>query len=335
MVAVATRGGARVLGPWMMLVAIACGDDGSTATGDEPTGATSTTPTPSPTASTADDPTGPPPSTSSTTADDPSTSAADDSSTGPVGECVEARLLWFEDFENGDYDRWTSNNYGADWGGPCDYNELSMDHAMSGSWSNRSEITCAIGESHRGYGGLQFDGDDVVEAYTNTGSGIDAEFGVVNTYWSWLEVPYPFENGRWFSFFTVNNACDWSDNVITLGLEDPSNRLTPAHIVNTGGSVQFVEGAPGFPLGQWVRTTIYMNYVEGRMHLWQDGVEILDATFSRSDTDMCQWHWGMYASGDNDDIVLYEDDNSLWKLEEPWVDFSVEPWFGHTVAACE
>lgn len=280
----------------------------------------------------SDDPTGPTPA--STGAVDPSTSA-DDTSTGEPGECVQARLLWFEDFEGGDYDRWTSNGYGADWGGPCDYNERSMDQAVSGGWSNRSEITCAIDESHRGYGGLQFDGDDVVEAYTNTGSGIDAPFGVVNTYWSWLEVPYPFENGRWFSFFTVNNSCDWSDQVITLGLEDPSNRLTPAHILTTGGTVEFVDGAPGFPLGQWVRTTIYVNYVEGRMHLWQDGVELLDATFSRGDTDMCQWHWGMYASSDNTDVVLYEDDLSLWKLEEPWVDFAVEPWLGQTVQACQ
>jgi hypothetical protein len=326
---------ARVIGLATALGVAACGDDGAGdgggSTGTTSTAASSADASGPGTPSSGDDPTG----ASSAATGDSSTSVADGTSTGEPGECVQARLLWFEDFENGDYDRWTSNTYDADWGGPCDYNELSMEHAVSGGWSNRSEITCAIEESHRGYGGVQFDGDDVVEAYTNTGSGIDAPFGVVNTYWSWLEVPYPFENGRWFSFFTVNNSCDWTDQVVTLGLEDPSNRLTPAHILSTGGTVEFVDGAPGFPLGQWVRTTIYMNYVEGRMHLWQDGVEILDATFSRGDTDMCQWHWGMYASGDNTDVVLYEDDNSLWKLEEPWPDFSVEPWLGETVIACE
>lgn len=97
----------------------------------------------------------------------------------------------------------------------------------------------------------------------------------------------------------------------------------------------FAEGAPRFPLGQWVRTTIYVNYHEGRLHVWQDGTDLVDATFSRGDTDLCQWHWGMYASGDNDDVVLYEDDNSLWKLEEPWTDFTVEPWLGQTVLACD
>lgn len=263
-------------------------------------------------------------------------SSGDDggSGDGGTGECFDARRLWFEDFEGGDYDRWTSNTYGADWGGDCDYNELSMDQAVSGSWSNRSEITCAYSESHRGYGGLQFDGDDVVEAYTNTGTGIEAPHGVVNTYWSWLETPYVFESGRWFSFWTVNNSCDWSDRVITLGLENDTWVLTPAHIQNTGGTVTFVPNPPAFPRGEWVRTTIYINYHEGRMHLWQNGEEVLDATFTRPQTDMCQWHWGAYASGDNDDVVLYEDDNSIWKLEEPWTDFTVEPWFDEAVSTC-
>jgi hypothetical protein len=275
-----------------------------------------------------------------TTADDDSGSGTstppmDATTTGPQGECFAARLLWSEDFEGGDYDRWTSKSYGADWGNDCQGNALSQEQARSGAWSNRSEITCAHDESHRGYGGLQFDGDDVVEYYTNTGSGIDAPHGIVNTYWSWLDTSYAFGGGRWFSFFTVNNSCDWSDQVITLGLEDASNRVTPAHILNTGGTVDFVPDAPGFPLGQWVRTTIYLNYHEGRMHIWQDGAELLEATFTRPQTDMCHFHWGAYASGNNDDVVLFEDDNSIWKLEEPWVDFSVEPWFGETIDACD
>src|SRR5690606_653509 len=91
-----------------------------------------------------------------TTDDDtttPSTSSApttDDDTTGPQGECFAARLLWFEDFETGAYDRWTSKSYGADWGNECQGNGLSREQSRSGSWSNRSEITCVLGESHRG-----------------------------------------------------------------------------------------------------------------------------------------------------------------------------------------
>ena len=254
---------------------------------------------------------------------------------GGATACVHATQLWAEDFETGDYARWTGQSYGKDWkNGFCHDNGFSTAQAVSPTHSHRSEITCVSDESHRGYGGVQFDGDTPLSQYTNQGTGIDAPHGVVNTFHSWLEVPYAFENGKWFSFWTVNNDCGWADEVLTLGLEDPSNRLTPAHVINTGGSVTFEPGAPGFPKGQWVRTTIYVNYHTGVMGVWQDGQKLLLATFSRSDTDICQWHWGAYASQDNDDIVLYEDDNSIWKLDEDLTDPDVEPWLGHTLPAC-
>jgi hypothetical protein len=160
------------------------------------------------------------------------------------GACFDAKRLWFDDFETGDYSRWTSQSYDKGFnGGLCHDNGFSTTQAVSPTHSHRSEITCAISQSHRGYGGLQFSGDSVVKAYTNTGTGIDAPHGVVNTYYSRLEVAYPFQNGKWFSFWTVNNDCGWKDQVITLGLEDTTNRLTPAHIKSTGGTVE----RPGLP----------------------------------------------------------------------------------------
>ncbi|HEY8431061.1 MAG TPA: hypothetical protein VIL20_21930, partial [Sandaracinaceae bacterium] len=126
----------------------------------------------------------------------------------------------------------------------------------------------------------------------------------------------------------------WGEQVITLGLEDATRRLTPAHIANTGGRVTFTPGAPGLPFGRWVRITVYINYHRGEMHVWQDGTSIVHGTFSRPTTDICHFHWGAYASGNNDSIVLHEDDKSIWKLEEPWTDFSVEPWFEGGVTPC-
>jgi hypothetical protein len=251
------------------------------------------------------------------------------------GTCFAARRLWFDDFETGDYSRWTSMTYGGSWGDDCQSNGFSTAQAVSGTSSHRSEIVCAYSESHRGYGGVQFDGDDVVPAYTNTGVGIDAPNGVVNTYWSWLETPYDFMDGRWFSFWTINTDCGWAENVITLGLENTTWRLTPAHILNTGGTVDFEPDAPSFPRGEWVRTTIYVNLVEGEIHMWQNGESLLHATVSRPTSDICQWHWGAYASGDNTDVVLYEDDNSIWKLDEAWTDWTVEPWLGESIEVCE
>jgi len=84
-----------------------------------------------------------------------------------------------------------------------------------------------------------------------------------------------------------------------------------------------------------VRITIYVNYHDEIMHVWQDGQSISHVTFVRDSTRMCQWHWGAYASGDNTDVVLYEDDNSIWKLDQPWTDFSIEPWLGATTPVCQ
>src|SRR5690606_30416935 len=166
------------------------------------------------------------------------------------GDPEGATLLWYEDFETGNYDRWTTDDYEADWNeGLCHDNGFSTEAVQEGEHAHRSEITCAIDESHRGYGGLQFEGDMQLPGYTNPGQGIDAPYGTPNTYWSPLGAPPPFGDGRWFSFWTATNACGWDDAVITLGLEDESNVLTPAHILNTGGTVDWAENRTPVPMG--------------------------------------------------------------------------------------
>lgn len=250
-------------------------------------------------------------------------------------ECTAAKLLFFDDFEGGEYSQWTSEDYGDGWGDECQNNGFSTETAYSGVQSHRSEIVCGFHESHRGYGGVQFDGDTPLEAYTNVGNGTEAPFGLVNTFWIHLETSYELGDGRWLSLWTTNGDCGWNERVITLGLEDASRRITPAHILDTGGTVTYRDDAPSLPLGQWVRVTVYVNYHRGELHVWQDGASVLHATFSRPSTDICQWHWGAYASGNNDDVVLYEDDKSIWKLEEEWTDFEVEPWLDPPGAACE
>ena len=71
------------------------------------------------------------------------------------------------------------------------------------------------------------------------------------------------------------------------------------------------------------------------MHVWQNGQSQQHVTFSRPIRTICHWHWGLYASGDNDDVVLFEDDKSIWKLNEPWTDWNREPYFGQDVAVCD
>ncbi|MEC7519296.1 MAG: hypothetical protein VYE22_05485 [Myxococcota bacterium] len=280
------------------------------------------------------EPTDPPPTDPPPT--DPPPTDPPPSDPPPTGECVQARQLWSDGFESGDYAMWTGRDYGTGWGTDCQQTGVTTEQARSGRFANRSVIQCrSHTDVHRGYGGVQFSGDSPLPNYTNTGEGIQAPNGVVNTFWIWLDASYDFGSGRWLSLWTANGSCDWSERVITLGLENAERRLTPAHIENTGGRVMWEAGAPSVPLRQWVRVTVYVNYHSGDLHVWQDGASVLHATFSRPSTDICQWHWGAYASGDNTDVTLFEDDKSIWKLDEAWTDFSREPWLDEGVAICE
>jgi hypothetical protein len=258
---------------------------------------------------------------------------------GPAnpGDCFDAKRLWFDDFETGDYSRWTSQGYGDEWGNDCQSNGLSQETSVSGQTSQRSEITCVYTEDevHRGYGGLQFSGDEVESSFTNSGTGTDAPNGIVNTMWLRIDSPTVFANGKWIDLWTVQAACDWSDDVLTLGIEDESDLLAAAHYWVDGGTREYEPDAPGIPRGEWFRVTIYFNFYSGEMHVWQNGQSISHVMFSRPIKTVCHWHWGLYASADNDDVVMFEDDKSIWKLNEPWDDFTVEPYFGEEIATCE
>jgi hypothetical protein len=257
-----------------------------------------------------------------------------------VGEgctCVRATQLWHEDFETGDYSRWTGRSYQDSWGDGCQSTALSSEHPRSGGSAERSEIVCASTSPdgvHRGYGGLQFSGTTVLPEYTNTGTGLDAPNGIVTSFWVWLEAGYPFGDGRWMSLFTINPTCDYTQRVITLGLDQADGIMRAAHYWPEG-TMTIEPDAPAMPRGQWVRVTVYLNLYSGDMHVWQNGQSVEHVSgIVRASRYMCQWHWGLYASGDNTNVVLYEDDKTVWRLDEAWTDWDREPWLGQTQAVC-
>lgn len=244
---------------------------------------------------------------------------------GPTGSCQQATLLWSDDFETGDFSRWTGNNYDGD-SSACNTAAISTEQSVSSNRSAKGCITCAKSTSHRPYGGVQFSGDTVLENFTNSGEGILAPHGVVNTFWGWLDTPTTFGPGLWLSNFTVSGACNWGEEVITLGIASASRLYESAHTYpGNGGSVTFAPNPPTFPLRRWARTTIYINYYQSVMRVWLDGRKVFDVTFTRPSLDICHFHWGAYSSGNNSDITFYEDDFSIWKLTAPLVDTNAEP----------
>ena len=245
--------------------------------------------------------------------------------------------MWFDDFETGDHSRWTGSYYDESWGDDCQSTALETSAAQSGLYAQRSEIVCPVtppDTEHRGYGGLQFSGDTVLPNFTNTGAGLEAPHGIVTTFWTKLDAGYSFGGGRWVSLFTVNPTCNYTERPMTLGLDQPDHILRSAHWWPDGAST-LEPSAPSMPMGRWVRITVYLNHATGVMHTWQDGASVEHVTgIVRASHLYCQWHWGLYASGDNDDIVLREDDKVVWRLGEPWTDFSREPWLGMEEPVC-
>jgi hypothetical protein len=257
-----------------------------------------------------------------------------------VGEgctCIRATNLWSEDFETGDYSRWTGRSYQNSWGDGCQNTAATTVHPHGGSRAQRSDIVCASSSPdgvHRGYGGLQFSGSTVLPEYTNMGTGLDAPNGIVTSFWVWLEAGYAFGGGRWMSLFTINPTCDYTQRVITLGLDQADGIMRAAHYWPEG-TMTIEPDAPAMPRGQWVRVTVYLNLYSGDMHVWQNGQSVEHVSgIVRASRYMCQWHWGLYASGDNTNVVLYEDDKTVWRLDEAWTDWDREPWLGQTQAVC-
>ena len=124
------------------------------------------------------------------------------------------------------------------------------------------------------------------------------------------------------------------ERVITLGLDQPDGILRAAHYWPEG-TMEIAPSAPSFPLGRWARVTVLLDLHAGAMHVWQDGAVVEHVRgIARATRTMCQWHWGLYASGDNTDVVLYEDDVVVWRLDEPWADAAREPWLGGAIAVC-
>ncbi|AKF04702.1 hypothetical protein DB32_001851 [Sandaracinus amylolyticus] len=316
------------------------GDAGVPATSDDDDAGTATEPVEptEPTTPAADAGTTTPPSTPTPPPATPPTTEPPSACVGEGCTCVRARELWADDFETGDNSAWTGQGYGDPWGDACQSTAVSTVHPHSGRYAQRSEIVCPSSSPdgvHRGYGGLQFSGEDVLPNHTNVGTGLDAPNGIVSTFHTWLEPGYQFGNGRWVSLFTINPTCGYTERVITLGLDNPDGILRPAHHWPEG-TLTIEPDAQPMPLGRWVRITVYVNFHSGEMHVWQDGQSIEHVTgITRATKQMCQWHWGLYASGDNTDIVMFEDDMSIWKLDEAWSDWSREPWLGETQSVCD
>lgn len=173
------------------------------------------------------------------------------------------------------------------------------------------------GESHRAY--------PVIHC--------DIPSPLVNSFMVYLDVDYnQLDVPDWIHFATWANNEDWE--VHTMSVCD--RKLEMAHL---SWSYIGPEPQPDFPLNQWVRLTVYIDYPPngtGMVHVWQDGVPVLEGAYTaRSGQSLMRAHWGMYASAEITQGVQYNDEIQIWSLSDPLTDFSMEPPSPYTTPAAD
>jgi hypothetical protein len=148
---------------------------------------------------------------------------------------------------------------------------------------------------------------------------------IVNSWYVWLDVdPKNFNRRTWVHFATWCNSI-YGPGLHTMAVRGPKLELEMAHC-----RWKWVgpDSMRTFPLRRWVRFTYYAHFRpagDGRVWVWMDGTLIFEARVRHSDQNFQRVHWGLYASGDVDNGVQYNDDIQLWRLAEPWTDRDVEP----------
>lgn len=243
----------------------------------------------------------------------------------PPPACVNApgTLLFYEDYESGELSRWTSDgNVGQ---GACQNTFVGNERAFGGGFALDSTLTCAPGNDAEHYLALQFDGDDVLSAFRQNGSGIDAPFGVVISFDVWAELGFTPGTDRWLSLALLSGTCDWSDTVLSVATLGAGAPLGVAHGDANGGTEYDYSGAPVAARSEWSHVTVYVNYYEQVLSVWQDGILASRAEFERPGNTLCHIWLGAAFGANSVDSRVYQDNVTIWRLSAPLSDADSEP----------
>lgn len=246
----------------------------------------------------------------------------------PAAAAPVYELAWRSGFENGfpggewlDYD---DGAFSPGGGMPPGRNaawsivsRASGEPVFEGDHAYRGWIAGPGGDVHRAYPGLHVgDSPQVPDP-------IPAP--LVNVFHVWLDADTDaLAPNEWIHLATWCNNTDW--DVHTMSVRE--GRLEFAHTDPFSGEYIGPGQQPEFPLRRWVRLTAYIEYdgPEGFVQVWQDGVPMLRARYTRrAGTWLRRAHWGMYADGGVTDAVQYNDAIELWTLSEPLANLVDEP----------
>lgn len=157
---------------------------------------------------------------------------------------------------------------------------------------------------------------------------------LVNTFMVYLDADYDrLSSSEWIHFGTWGNHDPETKTGVwalhTLAVRD--RKLELAHVAPFHGAYIGPQPRKDFPLGRWVRLTVYLLYEgnTGMTQVWQDGVPVLRAKVTQLErgpgTRLRTAHWGMYGAGTIDHGIQYNDDIRICALDAPLSDLNTEP----------
>lgn len=197
-------------------------------------------------------------------------------------------------------------------------NRESGEPVFAGIHAYKGWITGPASGSHRAY--------PVIHA--------DIPTPLVNTFFVYLDTDYErmsrldwIHFGTWGNHDAATKSSLWA--LHTLAVRD--RKLEFAHTSPFHGEYIGPAGPPDFPLRRWVRLTVYIDYggPSGYVQLWQDGVPMLRAAVpglaKNPGSRLRTAHWGMYARGNVERAVQYNDDIRICALKAPLADLVREP----------
>ncbi len=242
-----------------------------------------------------------------------------------LDECAAAdgTLLFYDDYELGDFSRWTfDDNVGQD---ACQTTDVSDERVFEGEFALSSTLTCAPGSEAEHYAALQFAGDELLGEFDNSEEGIDAPNGVVISFDLWAELGFAATADQWVSFLLLSGSCDWTDPVLSVATPGAGEPLGISHGDEDGGTEYDYPDAPVAAQSEWSRVTVYVNYYEQVLTVWQDGVLASRAEFVRPGNTLCHVWVGAGFGADSVDSQVYEDNVMVWRLSAPLDDADTEP----------
>lgn len=239
---------------------------------------------------------------------------------------VGCTLAWSSGFETGFPGEWLnwSNGYSAEGMMPSGrvsawtiVDDSGGDPIYSGRQSYKGWIEGSASQSHRAYPALH----------------TEVRTPLVNTFMVYLDADYgQMSASEWIHFGTWGNEDDQGNGTWALHTMSVRDRqLEFAHTTPFAGEYIGPSPQPAFPVGQWVRFTVYLHYEgsDGFVQVWQDGVPMLRAQVARLGSNpgatLTRAHWGMYAHPDVNQGIQYNDDIGIWELDAPLSDFQTEP----------